>query len=69
MKKREVNEQRNKTDKELLALLLSKKKELVDSSLKVATGELKNTQALRELRRAIAQVKTVMREKTLGGEQ
>ena len=51
-----------KTMAELDTDLKAKKSELFNLRFQLATGQLQNTAALNECRKAIARVKTVMRE-------
>jgi len=53
---------RAKTMAELDTDLKAKKSELFNLRFQLATGQLQNTAALNECRKAIARVKTVMRE-------
>lgn len=56
----------NMTDKELSQALNDKKAELFNLRFSHATGNLTNPLALKECKRDIARVKTVMRERELG---
>ena len=53
---------RAKTMAELDTDLKAKKSELFNLRCQLATGQLQNTAAINECRKAIARVKTVMRE-------
>ena len=53
---------RAKTMAELDTDLKAKKSELFNLRFQLATGQLENTAAINECRKAIARVKTVMRE-------
>ena len=53
---------RAKTMAELDTDLKAKKSELFNLRFQLATGQLQNTAAINECRKAIARVKTVMRE-------
>jgi len=55
---------RTKTDKELETRLGELRKEQFNLRFQRATGQLENTSRLREARRDIARIKTVMRQKT-----
>ena len=54
------------TDKELAGKLAEKKAELFNLRFSHATGNLANPLALKECKRDIARVKTVIRERELG---
>ena len=54
------------TDKELAGALAEKKAELFNLRFSHATGNLQNPLALKECKRDIAKVKTVIRERELG---
>ena len=56
----------NMTDKELAQALADKKAELFNLRFSHATGNLTNPLALKECKRDIARVKTVIRERELG---
>ena len=58
----EMKALRAKTMAELDTDLKAKKSELFNLRFQLATGQLQNTAALNECRKAIARVKTVMRE-------
>ncbi len=57
---------RNYTDEELRKLLEEKKKQLMDLRFQHAMGQLRNTAQVSELRRDIARIKTILRERELG---
>ena len=59
----EMKALRAKTMAELDTDLKAKKSELFNLRFQLATGQLQNTAAINECRKAIARVKTVMREK------
>ncbi len=61
MKSEEV---RAKSPDELKEMLLSLKKEAFNLRFQRATGQLENTGRIREVRRDIARINTVMREKS-----
>lgn len=54
-------------DKELQDKLKDSKEELFNLRFQMATGQLDNPLRLREVRRDIARVKTVLRERELRG--
>ena len=53
-------------DEELLAALREAKEELFNLRFQVATGQLDNNRRLQVVRRDIARIYTVMRERELG---
>ena len=61
----ELNKMRSMTEAELNAELQSMKKELFNLRFQHVTGQLENPVKMRELKRDIARVKTVLREKEL----
>ena len=60
-----VNELMGKTADELQKDLVSAKKELFNLRFQHATGQLENPLKMRELKKDIARVKTIIREKEL----
>jgi large subunit ribosomal protein L29 len=63
---REAAELRGITDAELVTRLREAKEELFNLRFQVATGQLDNNARLRTVRRNIARIYTVMRERELG---
>ncbi len=61
-----VNELRELTDTELGTKLSDSKDELFKLRFQMATGQLDNPMKLKEVRRKIARVKTIIRERELG---
>jgi len=61
----ELNKMREMTDAELAAELEKMKKELFNLRFQHVTGQLENPVQMREVKRNIARVKTIMREKEL----
>jgi len=61
-----VNELRGLTDEELDTRLREGKEELFNLRFQVATGQLDNNRRLQTVRRDIARIYTVMRERELG---
>lgn len=61
----DLNKIRKMTDKEITAELAKMKQELFNLRFQHVTGQLDNPVKLREVRRNIARVKTVMKEKEL----
>ena len=62
----EANELRGLTDEELQTRLREGKEELFNLRFQVATGQLDNNRRLQTVRREIARIYTVMRERELG---
>ena len=62
----ELKKMRNMTEVELNTELSKMKKELFNLRFQHATGQLENPVQMRELKRNIARVKTIIREKELG---
>ena len=60
-----ISEIRALETKELLAKEEEFKKELFELRFKQATGQLENTARVREVRKSIAKIKTVIREREL----
>ena len=56
-----------KTIAELDTDLKNKKSELFNLRFQLATGQLQNTAAIRECKKSIARVKTVIRQRELAG--
>ncbi|HOQ32328.1 MAG TPA: 50S ribosomal protein L29 [Candidatus Hydrogenedens sp.] len=56
---------RDKTNEELIALLEERKKELINFRLKLVTGVVDNVRAGRLVRKDIARIKTILREREL----
>lgn len=61
-----VNELRDLTDAELNKKFEESKDELFKLRFQMATGQLDNPMKLKECRRKIARVKTIIRERELG---
>lgn len=61
-----INELRELTDMELDKKLSDTKEELFNLRFQLATGQLDNYMRLKEVRRNIARIKTIMRERELG---
>lgn len=59
----EISEVRTKTVDQLIAILLDLRKEAFNLRFQKVTGELSNTSRVRQVRKIIAQVKTVLNEK------
>ena len=68
MKIREnLNALQQKTMAELDTDLKAKKSELFNLRFQLATGQLQNTAAIRECKKEIARVKTIIRQRELAG--
>ena len=65
MKKKELTELKSKSIEELNTLLKDKKSELFNLRFQLATGQLQNTAAIRECKKDIARVKTIIRQREL----
>ena len=66
MRSMKVKELREMTDAELNKKLSDSKDELFKLRFQMATGQLDNPMKLQEVRKKIARVKTIMRERELG---
>lgn len=65
MKAKELKELMEKTTQELDTDLKNKKSELFNLRFQLATGQLQNTAAIRDCKRDIARVKTIIRQREL----
>ncbi|ADL68009.1 50S ribosomal protein L29 [Thermoanaerobacterium saccharolyticum] len=63
MKAKEIREL---TDEELLQKLSDLKGELFNLRFQLATGQLDNPMRVRDVRKSIARIKTILRERELG---
>lgn len=63
MKSKELKELKEKTTAELDTQLKDKKAELFNLRFQLATGQLQNTMAISNVRRDIARVKTIIRQR------
>jgi len=61
-----ANEIRELTTAEIEQNVKSLKEELFNLRFQLATGQLENTARIREVRKAIARLKTVIREREIG---
>ena len=61
-----AQEMRQNSDEELVVALREAKEELFNLRFQVATGQLDNNRRLQTVRRDIARIYTVMRERELG---
>jgi len=66
MKVRELNEIRKNSQEDLEARLLDLKKELFNLRFQLTTGQLENPTRIKEVKKNIAQIKTVLREQEIG---
>ena len=60
-----ASEARELSDKELQDRIRELKEELFNLRFQMATGQLENNMRLREVRKSIARIKTVLREREL----
>ena len=65
-----INELRKLTNEDLNKKITESKKELLDLRIKQSTGSLEKTSKIHELRKDVARMKTILRERELseGGE-
>ncbi len=68
MKTKEFKELMNKTTEELNTDLKNRKGELFNLRFQLATGQLQNTAAIRECKRDIARVKTIIRQREISAQ-
>ncbi|HBI02707.1 MAG TPA: 50S ribosomal protein L29 [Paenibacillaceae bacterium] len=61
-----TNDIRNLTTAEIEEQVTSMKEELFNLRFQLATGQLENPARIRQVRKAIARAKTVLRERELG---
>jgi len=64
MRKMKISELRGKTVDQLKELLINLKKEAFNLRFQKSTGELENTGRIRQVRRDVAKVKTLLNELT-----
>mgnify|MGYP000111280837 CR=1 FL=1 len=65
MKARDLSELRNGNPQDLKAKLNDLKGELFNLRFQLATGQLENPMRIREVKKSIAQIKTIIREEEL----
>ncbi|OFI06885.1 50S ribosomal protein L29 [Clostridium acetireducens DSM 10703] len=65
MKAKELKELRNSEQKDLQVKLLDLKEELFNLRFQLATGQLENPMRIKEVKKSIAQIKTILREEEL----
>jgi len=61
-----ASELRDKTDEELRQMEEELKRKLMDLRFQLAMGKLKNTAQVKMVKRDIARIKTILRERELG---
>ncbi len=64
-----VKELRALSDEELVSKIKESKKELFDLRLKQSTGSLEKPSRIRELRKNVARMQTILKERENGGEK
>lgn len=66
-----VNELRKLSDKDINEKIVASKKELFELRLKQSTGNLEKPSKIRELRKDVARMKTILNERTMenGGDK
>ena len=65
MKARDLNTLRGSNINELQGKLVDLKSELFNLRFQLATGQLENPMRIREVKKSIAQVKTIIRQKEI----
>ena len=65
MKARELNEVKGNNSEDLNVKLSDLKAELFNLRFQLATGQLSNPMRIREVKKSIAQIKTILREEEL----
>lgn len=65
MKARELKELRTSNSQDLKVKLNDLKAELFNLRFQLATGQLENPMRIREVKKSIAQIKTILREEEL----
>ncbi|MGL5574791.1 50S ribosomal protein L29 [uncultured Clostridium sp.] len=65
MKAREIKELRTSNPQDLKVKLNDLKAELFNLRFQLATGQLENPMRIREVKKSIAQIKTIIREEEL----
>lgn len=69
MKAREVKELRTNDSQDLIVKLGDLKAELFNLRFQLATGQLENPMRIKEVKKSIAQIKTILREEELRVQQ
>jgi large subunit ribosomal protein L29 len=65
MKARELQDLRDNSPQDLIVKLNDLKAELFNLRFQLATGQLENPMRIREVKKSIAQIKTIIREEEL----
>jgi ribosomal protein L29 len=65
MKKKDLTDLRNKKINELEKLVSKKRNELINTYAKIKAGQEKNLKKAKNIRRDVAQILTIIREKEL----
>lgn len=65
MKANELNELRQSTPQDLNTRLTDLKTELFNLRFQLATGQLENPMRIKQVKKSIAQIKTILREEEL----
>ena len=65
----EIKEIRKLTNEEIIKRITEKKEELFTKRMQQSAGNLEKPAELRILRREIARMKTILKEREMGGEQ
>ena len=65
MKARELKDLRANNPQDLVAKLGELKAELINLRFQLATGQLENPMRIREVKKSIAQIKTIIREEEI----
>ena len=65
MKARELKELKSSNPKDLTVKLSDLKAELFNLRFQLATGQLENPMRIKEVKKSIAQIKTILREEEL----
>ncbi len=68
MKARELIEVKKSGSEDLEARLLDLKKELFNLRFQLSTGQLENPMRIKDVKKSIAQIKTVIREQEIASE-
>lgn len=65
----EINELRKLSSEDLKKRIVEKKEELFTKRMQASSGSLEKPVELRQLRREIARIKTILREREMDGEK
>jgi large subunit ribosomal protein L29 len=66
MKPTKPSDLRGLSDKELIGQIAENERALVDMQFRKAVGQMEDTSAIRTIRRDIARIRTILRERELG---